>query len=64
MKVIRYQAPQIKEVLLELLETSDDTKTKSKAESLANELNNFECRLGMIIWHEILFGINMVRKIL
>ena len=42
MKAIRYQAPQIKEALLELLETSDDAKTKSEAESLANELENFE----------------------
>ena len=64
MKAIRYQAPQIKEVLLELLKTSDDTKTKSKAESLANELENFEFLLCITIWHEILFGINMVSKIL
>ena len=64
MKVIRYQAPQIKDVLLELLETSDDAKTKSEDESLAKELENFEFLLGIIIWHEILFGINMVRKIL
>ena len=63
-KAIRYQAPQIKEALLELLETSDDAKTKSEAESLANELENFEFLLGMIIWHEILFGINMVSKML
>ena len=63
-KAIRYQAPQIKEVLLELLKTSDDTKTKSKAESLANELENFEFLLCITIWHEILFGINMVSKIL
>ena len=63
-KAIRYQAPQIKEALLELLETSDDAKTKSEAESLANELENFEFLLGMIIWHEILFGINMISKML
>ena len=63
-KVIRYQAPQIKEALLELLETSDDAKTKSEAESLANKLENFEFLLSMIIWHEILFGINMVSKML
>ena len=61
-KAIRYQTPQIKEALLELLETSDDAKTKCEAESLENELENFEFLLGMIIWHEILFGINMVSK--
>ena len=46
--------------MLELLETSDNAKTKS----LANELENFEFLLGMIIWYEILFGINTVSKIL
>ena len=50
--------------MLELFETSDDAKTKSEAESLVNELENFEFLLGMIIWHEILFGINMVSKML
>lgn len=63
-KAIRYQTPQIKEALLKLLETSDDAKTKSEAESLTNELENFEFLIGMIIWHEILSGINMVSKIL
>ena len=46
-KAIRYQAPQIKEALLELLETSDDGKTKSEVESLVNELENFEFLFGI-----------------
>ncbi|KAK2635053.1 hypothetical protein Ddye_029845 [Dipteronia dyeriana] len=41
-KAIKYQAPQIREALLELDENSDDAKTKSETESLANELENFE----------------------
>ena len=47
MKVVRYQTPQIKQALLELLEISDDAKTKSEVESLANELENFEFLFGM-----------------
>ncbi|KAK3226237.1 hypothetical protein Dsin_006099 [Dipteronia sinensis] len=63
-KAIRYQAPQIRESLLELQESSDDVKTKSEAESLVNELENFEFLLGMTIWHDILFNINMISKLL
>ena len=48
-KAIKYQAPQIKEALLELHESNDDPKTKSEAESLANELENFEYLIVMII---------------
>lgn len=58
-KGIRYQTPQIKEALLELIESSDNTKTKSEAESSVNELEIFEFLLGVIIWHDILFCINM-----
>ena len=53
-KAIRYQAPQIKEALLELQESSDDAKTKSEAGSLVNELENFEFLLGITIWHNML----------
>ncbi|KAK2652088.1 hypothetical protein Ddye_011944 [Dipteronia dyeriana] len=63
-KAIKYQAPQIKEALLVLLDSSEDTKAKSEAESLANELEHFEFLLGMTIWHDILFSINMVSKTL
>ena len=63
-KAIKCQAPQIKKALLVLLESSNDAKTKSEAEGLANELENFEFLLGMTIWHDILFSINMVSKIL
>ena len=60
-KAIRYQASQIREALIELAETSDDYKTKSEAESLAtNEFENFEFLLGMTIWYDILFAINVV----
>ena len=63
MKAVRFQAPQIRDVLFELVETNDDPKIKSEAECLATyELENFELLLGMTIWYDILFAVNSVSK--
>lgn len=62
-KAIRYQAPQIRDALLELAKTSEDPKTKSEAESLAtHDIENYEFLLGMIIWYDILFSVNLISK--
>ncbi|KAK4435022.1 hypothetical protein Salat_0665200 [Sesamum alatum] len=36
--------------------------SKSEAKSLANSLESFEFLLGIVIWYDILFCINMVSK--
>ena len=62
-KAIRFQTPQIREALYQLAEICEDSKTKSETESLAtHELENFEFLLGMIIWYDILFTVNLVSK--
>ncbi|KAM6547486.1 hypothetical protein CsatB_019162 [Cannabis sativa] len=62
-KAIRFQAPKIRDVLLELAESSDDPKVKSEAKCLATfELENFEFLLGMTIWFDILFAVNSISK--
>jgi hypothetical protein len=62
-KTIRFQSAQIKLALSELYECCDsDVKTKSEVESLIHALENFEFLLGMVIWYDILFAINMVSK--
>ena len=62
-KAIKFQAPQIRDALLELVEISEDSKIKSEAKCLATyELENFEFLLGMVIWYDILFSINSVSK--
>ncbi|XP_074322846.1 uncharacterized protein LOC141659818 [Apium graveolens] len=49
-KAIRYQAPKIKEALNYLVNSSEDAKTRSDAETLATyNLQNFEFLLGMVI---------------
>lgn len=61
-KAIRYQAPQIRSALLELYNLCDDAISKSETESLVDALENFEFLLGMVIWHDILYAVNIVSK--
>lgn len=61
-KAIRYQAPQLRITLSELCKICDDAKSKSDAKKLFDALGSFEFLLGMVIWHDILFAVNMVSK--
>ncbi|XP_024200493.1 uncharacterized protein LOC112203806 [Rosa chinensis] len=64
-KAIRYQAPEIREALIHLVNGKEDAKTKSDAETLATyNLQNFEFLFGMIIWYELLHAVNNVSKVL
>ncbi|CAH9103947.1 unnamed protein product [Cuscuta europaea] len=62
-KAIRFQISDIREALLELAETDNDSKIQSEARSLAtNDLCNFEFLLATVIWYEILYAVNLVSK--
>jgi hypothetical protein len=62
-KAIKNQAPNIKKALIKLAEVSDDPKISWDADKLvSSELSNFEFILSLVIWHEILFKINLVSK--
>lgn len=55
------QAPQLRNALIQLAKSTDDPKTRSESESLAtHEMENFEFLLSMIIWHRLLFAVNVV----
>ncbi|AQL07121.1 General transcription factor 2-related zinc finger protein [Zea mays] len=60
---IRYQAPHIRATLFELHHASDtDPMAKSDAKSLYDLIGTFEFILGMVIWHDILYVVNVVSK--
>ncbi|KAJ9563225.1 hypothetical protein OSB04_008385 [Centaurea solstitialis] len=62
-KAIKSQFSQIKKALLKLSQVSDDGKLCRDAESLVNgELSSFEFIVSLVIWHEILYKINLVSK--
>ncbi|XP_031121002.1 uncharacterized protein LOC116024254 [Ipomoea triloba] len=62
-KAIRYQVSDIREALLQVADTDNDSKIQSEAKSLAtNELSNFEFLLATVIWFEILYAVNLVSK--
>ncbi|XP_020259478.1 zinc finger MYM-type protein 1-like [Asparagus officinalis] len=64
-KAIRFQTLEIREALLQLAETDNDSKIKSEADSLATHgIGNFEFLLSMIIWYDILFAVNLISKYL
>ena len=66
-KAIRYQAPQLRDALVELANTANksEANAKSEAKSLVkNELENFEFLFGMVIWYNLLFVVNTVSKFL
>ncbi|KAK9741250.1 hypothetical protein RND81_03G092400 [Saponaria officinalis] len=62
-KAIRFQIIEIREALLQVGETDNDSKIRSEAKSLAiNELGDFEFLVALVIWDEILFRVNFVSK--
>ncbi|KAG5122538.1 hypothetical protein JHK84_040878 [Glycine max] len=64
-KTIKFQAPKIRDTLVQLSKTSEDPKIKSEVIHLATyEMENFEFLLGMNIWYDILFAVNFVSKIM
>ncbi|XP_073133860.1 uncharacterized protein [Henckelia pumila] len=64
-KPIKDQTSKIRDSLIDLANTSDDSKIKSEAEGLSSfELEHFEFLTGMIIWYKLLYEINIVSKFL
>lgn len=64
-KPIKYHAALIRDSLLEIAETTNDSTIKSEAELLAlNELENFEFIVSVVIWYDLLLSVNSVSKIL
>jgi hypothetical protein len=62
---IRYQATELRSALSELSHASDvEPKDKSGAKKLFVGLGSFKFLLGMIIWHNVLYDVNKVSKML
>ncbi|XP_058222957.1 uncharacterized protein LOC131332676 [Rhododendron vialii] len=64
-KPLRYHAPQIRDALVILANTTTEALAKSEAKSLVtHELENFEFLFCIAIWYNLLFVVNSVSKLL
>ncbi|XP_058216911.1 uncharacterized protein LOC131327797 [Rhododendron vialii] len=64
-KPLRYHAPQIRDALVILANTTTEALAKSEAKSLVtHELENFEFLFCIAIWYNLLFAVNSVSKLL
>ncbi|GKF06598.1 zinc finger MYM-type protein 1 [Tanacetum coccineum] len=62
-KLIRFQISDIREALLQVAESENDSIIQSQAKSLAkNELGDFEFLVAIVIWFQILYAVNLVNK--
>jgi hypothetical protein len=62
-KAIRFQMDDIREALLHVSKTDNEDNICSEAYSLAtNELGDYEFLVGIVLWYQILFAINLVSK--
>ncbi|PWA67311.1 zinc finger MYM-type protein 1 [Artemisia annua] len=62
-KAIRFQTSDIREALLQVAESDNDSLIQSQAKSLAtNDLGDFEFLVAIVLWFEILYAVNLVSK--
>jgi hypothetical protein len=65
LKPLRFQLCEIYDALFEIIEdVNRDAETKVKARGLAKSIKNYKFICGVILWHDILFEINSVSKLL
>ncbi|XP_037798473.1 zinc finger MYM-type protein 1-like [Penaeus monodon] len=61
-KAIRWQLPDIVDVLQQVSTTPGDPMAQSDASSLCTFLQSFEFILSTVVWHDILFKVNIMSK--
>nr|XP_047141266.1 uncharacterized protein LOC101239105 [Hydra vulgaris] len=65
LKPLRFQLCKIYDALILIIEdVNRDAETKVKARGLAKNIKNYKFICGVILWHDILFEINSVSKLL
>ncbi|XP_034078797.1 uncharacterized protein LOC117550471 [Gymnodraco acuticeps] len=63
-EAVRYQAPNIREALLEVRDKVTDPLTKVEAQSLAEEVGSYRFLICTVVWYDILHHVNHVSKLL
>jgi hypothetical protein len=61
-KAIRYQPVEIRDALTQAAAATKEPLSRSEAESLCNEIENFQFTVALVFWHGILFQVNYISK--
>jgi hypothetical protein len=61
-QAVRYQYVEVRDALIELNEKTDDPQTVSDAHSLVNQMEDFSFLVCLLVWHDLLFEINIISK--
>ncbi|KAF2886394.1 hypothetical protein ILUMI_19779 [Ignelater luminosus] len=65
LKPLRFQLCEIYDALFQIIEdVNRDAETKVKARRLARSIKNYKFVCGVILWHDIIFEINSLSKLL
>ena len=65
LRPLRFQLCEIYDALFQIIEdVNTDAETKVKARGLAKNIKNYKFICGVILWHDILFEINSISKLL
>lgn len=63
-EAVRYQAPNIRQALLEVRNKTTDALTKVEAQALAEEVGSYRFHICTVVWYDILSQVNHVSKLL
>lgn len=61
-QAVRYQYAEVRDALADLSDKTDDPTTASEALSLINQMEDFSFLVCLVIWHSLLFEVNLVSK--
>lgn len=61
-QAVRYQYVEVRDALIKLGDKADDPTTASEAQSLINHMEDFSFLVCLLIWHDLLFEVNMISK--
>lgn len=62
LKAVRYQVPEIYDALQEIAEAADDSGLKHETECIGNQMKQFPFLVSLVVWHDILFQVNLTSK--
>lgn len=61
-QAVRYQYVEVRDALIELGDKANDPTTASEAQSLIMQMEDFSFLVCLLVWHDLLFEVNLISK--